>query len=191
MWITIDNHECVIPAGDTVFLLRGSSQPQFFNWEKYGLSLSAPEGILPPSETCEVTITALAGGEFKFPKVSELVSAVYVISVSKPLLRPLTVNIQHCVSLKTLGQCKSLQFVRAPLINGTLPYQFQVLPGGHFIPGNQYGSISCTDFSLLGIYLELESNEDNEDSEEGSTSDDNSDEDTSENDQLSQGSSVT
>ena len=87
--------------------------------------------------------------------------------------------------------------MRAPLINETLPYQFEVLPGGHFIPGNQYGSISCMDFSLLGIYLELESNEDNEDSEEGSTSDDDNSEQTEdpnvseENDQLSQGSSVT
>ena len=41
------------------------------------LSFSVPEGILPPSEICEVTITTLAGGEFKLPESSELFSAVY------------------------------------------------------------------------------------------------------------------
>ena len=98
----------VIPAGDTHFLLRGSSQPQYFNWEKYGMSLSAPEGILPPSETCEVAITALAGGEFEFPKGSELVSAIYAITISRPLLKPLTINIQHCVRDKLIELQQSL-----------------------------------------------------------------------------------
>ena len=118
-----------------------------------------------------MSITALAGGEFEFPKGSELVSAVYAILISKPLLKPLTVNIQHCVALETPEQCNSLQFMKAQLTNGTLPYQFEDLPGGCFTPGNQYGSIPCTEFSLFAIYLE--DNEDNEDSEgESSTSDD-------------------
>ena len=144
----------VIPAGETIFVLRGSNQCQYFNWEKYGISFSAPEGILPPSEICEVAITALAGGEFKLPEGSELVSAVYEISIAKPLLQPLTVNIQHCALLKTLEQCKSLQFVRAPTDDDmTIPYQFKTLPGGRFTPGNQYGSISRSQFCLIGISM--------------------------------------
>ena len=121
-----------------------------------------------------MVITALAGGEFEFPKGSELVSAVYAISISKPLLKPLTVNIQHCVALETSEQCNSLQFMKAPLNNGIPPYKFKDLPGGHFSPGNQYGSISCTEFSLFGLYLPLEDIEDNAGEGEGSTSDDNS-----------------
>ena len=168
MFLTIDNLRGVIPAGSTLFLLRGTSQPQYFNWEKYGLTLFASEGILHPSETCEVAITALAGGEFKFPKDSELVSAVYAISISKPLLKPLTINIQHCVALETPEQCNSLQFVRAPLNNMIPPYQFEVLLGGHFTTESQYGSISHTKFSLFGISRLME---DNTYSEEHSTSD--------------------
>ena len=122
-----------------------------------------------------MSITALAGGEFEFPKGSELVSAVYAISISQPLLKPLTVNIQHCVALETPEQCDSLQFMKAPLNNGIPPYQFEVLPGGHFTPGNQYGSVSCTEFfSLFGLNLELKDIEDNVGEGEGSTSDDNS-----------------
>ena len=119
-----------------------------------------------------MAITALAGGEFEFPKDSELVSAVYAISISKPLLKPLTINIQHCVLLETPEQCNSLQFMRAPLNNGIPSYQFKDLPGGRFSLGNQYGSISCTEFSLFAIYTE--DIEDNGGEGEGSTSDDNS-----------------
>ena len=121
-----------------------------------------------------MVITALAGGEFEFPKGSELVSAVYAISISKPLQKPLTINIQHCVALETPEQCNYLQFMKAPLNNGILPYQFKPLPGGCFTPRNQYGSISCKEFSLFGLYLELEDIEDNTGEGEGSTSDDNS-----------------
>ena len=160
----------VIHIGDTLFLLRGSSHPQHFNWEKYGISFSAPEGILSPSETCEVAITALAGGEFEFPEDVDLVSAVYAISISKPLLKPLTVNIQHCVLLETLEQCNSLQFVRAPFNNATAPYQFKVLAGGHFTPENKYGSISLTQFCLIGISMK-----ENEEGEEVNTSDEEND----------------
>ena len=160
----------VIPVEDTLFLLRGSSHPQQFNWEKYGISFSVPEGILPPSETCEVSITALAGGEFEFPENSDLVSAVYAISISKPLLKPLTVNIQHCVALKTSEQCNSLQFVKAPFNDATLPFQFKFLPGGHFTPRNQYGSISLSQFSLISICMR-----ESEEVEEVNTSDEEND----------------
>ena len=124
-----------------------------FTWERYGLTLAAPEEIVSSSETCKVAITALAGGDFEFPKGSELVSAIYAITISKSLLKPLTVNIQHCVALETPEQCNSLQFVRATLNNEGLPYQFELLPGGHFTPKSQFGSISCTQFSLIGVLL--------------------------------------
>ena len=113
-----------------------------------------------------MAITALAGGEFEFPEDSELVSAVYGISISKPLLKPLTVSIQHCVLLETPEQCNSLQFVRAPIDDAILPFQFKFLPGGHFTPGNQYGSISLSQFCLIGISMR-----ESEEGGEGNTSD--------------------
>ena len=121
-----------------------------------------------------MAITALAGGEFEFPKGSELVSAVYAIFISKPLLKPLTVNIQHCVALETPEQCNSLQFVRAPLNNGIPPYKFKILSGGHFTPESQYGSISCLQFCELGIVRKEDEGEENNtsDEEDGSSQED-------------------
>ena len=165
--LLLDNLRNVIEAGDIFFVLQGCSQAQYFTWEKYGLILSAPADILPSSETCKVAITALAGGDFEFPKGSELVSAVYAIFISKTLLKPLTVNIQHCVALETPEQCKSLQFVKATLNNRGLPYQFKVLEGGCFTPENQYGSISCTHFCLIGVLLGGNGEEQNGGMEQG------------------------
>ena len=123
-----------------------------------------------------MAITALAGGEFEFPKGNELVSAVYAISISKPLLKPLTINIQHCVALETLEQCNSLQFVRAPLNNGIPPYKFKILSGGHFTPGSQYGSISCLQFCEFGIVRKGdEGEEDSTSDEEDGSSQENED----------------
>ena len=122
-----------------------------------------------------MSITALAGGEFEFPKGSELVSAVYAIFISKPLLKPLTVNIQHCVALETPEQCNSLQFVRAPLNNGIPPYKFKILSGGHFTPGSQYGSISCLQFCEFGIVRKEDEGEENTSDEEDGSSQENED----------------
>ena len=128
-----------------------------------------------------MAITALAGGEFEFPEDSELVSAVYVISISKPLLKPLTVSIQHCVLLETPEQCNSLQFVRALIDDAILPYQFKLLSGGHFTPGNQYGFISLSQFSLIGVsMIEIE--------EEDTLDIDDEDENTSDEEDSSQNS---
>ena len=134
-----------------MFTLQKSNLPQYFKWHSYGISLSASKDIIFPSETCEVAVIALAGGEFEFPEGCELVSAVYIIDTSKSLQIPLTVTIQHCVSLETREQCNSLQFVRASLNNGIPPYHFKFLSGGRFAQGGQYGSIFCLQFGGLGI----------------------------------------
>ena len=53
------------------------------------------------------------------------------------------------------------------LNNGGLPYQFKLLQGGQFTPGSQYGSISCTQFSLIGILFGGNGEEDNTEEQNG------------------------
>ena len=136
---------------------------QSFNWEEYGFRLHSPQGTLPNDQTCEIAITALVSGLFKVPEGSMLVSAVYAVSVAKPVLKPLVIEVQHCVDLRTTGQTGCLKFVRAPL---KAPYQFSVVEGGAFSVGSRYGSITRDHFSLMGIVAEM-SNGDTNDSENG------------------------
>ncbi|XP_019861688.1 PREDICTED: uncharacterized protein LOC109590207 [Amphimedon queenslandica] len=110
--------------------------------------LECPQGAV--SKDTEVAVTALAGGNFKVPKGTVLVSAVYVISVSKALLKPLVIELQHCVDLRNTSQTGCLKFVRAPLKSPNA-YQFSIVEGGSFSVGNRYGSIERDEFCALGI----------------------------------------
>ena len=122
------------------------------NWEEYGLRITIPQEAVPLYDTVEVAITALVGGEFILPEDTELVSAVYAISVSKPLLKPVQLEIQHCVSIEKSAHSNYLSFATAP--SDHPPYQFQPVKGGMFAIGNQYGNIYLSGFSIWSIIKE-------------------------------------
>ena len=67
------------------------------------------------------------------------------------LLRPATVEVEHCVDLETTDQCNCLSFVRAYCTQKNLPYTFEELKGGDFLPESSVVKISLTRFSLVGI----------------------------------------
>uniref|UniRef100_A0A1X7TH11 Uncharacterized protein n=1 Tax=Amphimedon queenslandica TaxID=400682 RepID=A0A1X7TH11_AMPQE len=137
----------VIIAGQKLFILQGD-RSHSLQWEKYGFRLECPQGAV--SKDTEVAVTALAGGNFKVPKGTMLVSAVYAISVSKGLLKPLVIELQHCVDLRKTSQTGCLKFVRAPLKSPNA-YQFSIVEGGSFSVGNRYGSIERDEFCAFGI----------------------------------------
>ena len=136
-------------GGEKLFLIQGDS-PQFFNWEQFGLKITFPEGTLSSADTSEVAVRALVGGHFQFPEGTELISAVYGISVSTPLNKSVKLEIQHCAELLTEDHTSYLSFVTASL-NSELPYQFELQEGGQFYPGDQYGSIYLPDFCFKAI----------------------------------------
>ena len=105
------------------------------------------------NQTCEVAIKALVGGKFKFPPGSELVSAVYAVSLASQLTKPVKVDIQHCAVLKGEKQFQYLSFVKAPMRQKVPPFEFSPLEGGEFSSESQYGSIVLDHFCLIAIIL--------------------------------------
>ena len=156
-----DNLEClsdVQVAEKKLFLVQGD-KPQLMNWERFGLRIGVEEDSLSSSETVEVATAALVGGEFKFPKNTVLVSAVYAVTVSKRLLKPLRLEIQHCVDLTCRpGLSKYLKFAIAPVSTPSLPYQFRIIEGGEFSCDSRYGSIERKEFCLVCILGEETTN---------------------------------
>ena len=148
IYFVTDKLQGVCVAGDKLFLLQNDS-PQLLNWEEYGLRIAIPQGAVQQSDTVEVAITALVGGEFILPEDTELVSAVYAIFVSKPLLKPVQLELQHCVSIEKPAHSNYLSFATAH--SDCPPYHFQPVEGGKFSIGNQYGSISLSGFSIWSI----------------------------------------
>ena len=140
---------CIV--GEKLFLIQGDSH-QFLNWEQYGLRIIIPECALFPADTSEIALRALVGGQFQLPKDTELVSGVYAFSLSKSLIKPVKLEIQHCAHLVTRDHTTYLSFATASIKQSTtLPYKFQLQEGGQFNPGDQYGRISLTHFCLKAI----------------------------------------
>ena len=183
-----DNLDClsdVQVAEKKLFLVQGD-KPQLMNWEQFGLRIGIEEDSLLSSETVEVATAALVGGQFKFPKNTVLVSAVYAISVSEPLLKPLRLEMQHCVDLRGRpGLSQYLKFAIAPVSTPSLPYQFSLVEGGEFTSNSWYGAINRKDFCLVCIVGEAgppvsstngdnsgDEEEEQEEQEEGEVGDD-------------------
>ena len=151
---------------------------QLINWkEEYGLKISIQKGTV--SETADVALLALVGGQFVFPKNTQLVSAVYSISVSKPLLKPLRLEMQHCVHIQSSAHTKYLKFAVASVEQSNLPYEFIPVDGGKFVPEEWYGSIERKKFSPICILCECdyEVNEDSQHEQQNGTSDEETDQD--------------
>ena len=142
-------------AGEKMFTIQGDSS-QFLNWEQYGLRITVAQDTLSSTDTSEVAVTALVGGQFQLPDGTELISAVYALSISKPLLKPVKLEIQHCADLVTQDHTSYLNFATAS-VNVGLPYQFHLKEGGQFRPSDQYGSIYLSQFSLWVIVKYIKS----------------------------------
>ena len=183
-----DNLDClsdVQVAEKKLFLVQGD-KPQLMNWEQFGLRIGIEGDSLLSSETVEVATAALVGGEFKFPKNTVLVSAVYAVSISEPLLKPLRLEMQHCVDLRGQpGLSQYLKFAIAPVSTPSLPYQFSLVEGGEFTSNSWYGTINRKDFCLVCIVGEAgppvsstngdnsgDEEEEQEEQEEGEVGDD-------------------
>ena len=161
----IDNLDClsdVQVAEKKLFLIQGD-KPQLMNWEKYGVRIGVQEESLSSSETVEAAVVALVGGQFQFPRNTVLVSAVYAVSLSKPLLKRLKLEIQHCVDLTGRpALSRYLKFAIAPMSTPSLPYQFSIVEGGEFSSNGGYGFIERKDFCLvciLGLIISMTGNE--------------------------------
>ena len=158
-------------AEKKLFYIQGSDAQSLY-WEEYGLRIHISQDTISSSEICEVAVTVLVGGHFKFPKGSVLVSAIYDISIAKPLLKPLMLEIQHSVNLHTQAEVNCLHFVRAKFHPSTLPYEFtQLLDGGQFYPGSRYGSITSDHFSPVAIVAESNKQTQDNSDDEGSSDD--------------------
>ena len=137
-------------VGEKLFQISGEF-PQLLEWEEYGLRIQVPKGAT--STPCDIAIKAIVAGQFKFPESTNLVSAVYAISVSKKLTQPVILEMQHCVAISSEEQGKFLSFVRAKCNQPDLPYKFKLLKNGEFPPHSDYGKTACDHFSMVGIVL--------------------------------------
>ena len=145
----------IVIAEKSVFT---SDTEHSFHLQQCGLILNFPEGIIstivesvPEHVGYAVTIKGLWGGQFVFPKGTQLISAVTSISLTapSPLDKPVTVQLMHCASITDQFQSKYLSFVISHSVQP--PFEFDLLQDGDFPVSSQYGSIQLKEFCLLAI----------------------------------------
>ena len=141
--------EISIGYSKTTFTITGDSSIDYL-CNRYGFNVYVEPDTLQLGESCDVIVEPLICGKFEFPDDCILVSGVYDICLSgAKLLKPITLEIQHCVDLETEEQCKSIQFVVAE--KPDTPHHFEPLVEGKFFPLSQYGRISRKDFCFFAI----------------------------------------
>ena len=113
--------------------------------------MNIQQGSFPSSQVCEVAIKAIVASPFNFPKNVALVSAIYSISFAKPLLKPVELEIQHCVSLTREEKAEYLSFMISNKTDAAHRHNFDLLKGGEFYPGKRYGKIKQIHFFKTGI----------------------------------------
>ena len=124
-----------------------------FIWRRFGFKMHLPDHALPAGvNECRLHIKASLSGQFQFPEDTECVSGIYWIASPYTFVKPVTVEIQHCVIKPELLQHpSSLTFIVAKCTQEDLPYRFHILDGGVFSSNSQYGSIELTQFSGVGV----------------------------------------
>ena len=125
---------------------------QTIDLTNYGLKMHLPPDS--SSEPMNITIGVSLSGNFKSPKNTTLVSALYYIKTSVDLLKPAILEIEHCAGADT--DDKTLSFGKADTTTSSLPYFFEMLSNGSFNEHNSWGLIKMSRFSINGIFIESE-----------------------------------
>ena len=142
-------------SAETTKEFVGCDVASTFEWKGYGFKIVVPSEALPKGKRCRVTIKAITTGHFKYPKNTELVSAVYWIYSSYKFCQPVDVYINHCAILRSQEDSNNLKFILAHGGNQeALPYNFSI-EGGLFSHHNREGFISLKSFSFIAIIRDI------------------------------------
>ena len=128
-----------------VVSIKWSNKSQTIDLKEYGCLIHFPPNV-SMKEEFQLTVGVSLSGNFDLPKNTTLVSATYYIETSSELLKPIKIEIEHCVSTEHLNK---LTFARADAGNKTPPYHFESLAEGAFTSGIHWGVIEVSTFSLI------------------------------------------
>ena len=131
----------------------GNEERTFDRRKGQGFVLHIPKGAVSSSDcTVEVKscVVSQLTPEFIFPEGSQLVSGVYHITASRELSKPVTLEIQHCSTIKGDSQHTQLEVATAYSTTGP-PYHFMPCEGGIVRIFDSYVVVKLAHFSLWGI----------------------------------------
>ena len=148
----------VLPELETVVVehltISGNEEHTFDRRKGQGFVLHVPKGAVS-SSNCTVKVksrvVSQSTPEFVFPEGSKLVSGVYHITASRELSKPVTLEIQHCSTIKGDSQHTQLEVAIADSTTGP-PYHFKPYKGEYVRVFDSYVEVKLAHFSFLGSF---------------------------------------
>ena len=124
-----------------------------------GFVLHVPKGAIVSSD-CTIEVKSYVVGQstpkFIFPEGSKLVSGVYHITAPRELLKPVSIQIEHCAIIKSDSQHEyaELEVAIADSTTGP-PYHFKAYKGGDVRFLDSYIEVELAKFSFVSCLLRL------------------------------------
>ena len=131
--------------------LSVTSKSQQFIWEKFGLKLIIPCGVLPPGvDKCQLFISVSLSGHYQLPRTYFLISPIFWIRCEPHcnFVKKVVVEVEHCALDNKILR---LGFVKASCTQKELPYSFEIISDGKFSENTSYGLIELISFSGIGV----------------------------------------
>ena len=137
-------------------VFSGNEERTFDRRKGQGFVLSVPKGAISSGD-CTVEVKACVVGQetqgFMFPEGTKLASAVYHISASRELSKPVFLQIQHCAVIKGDSCHTQLEMVIADSTTGP-PYKFKPYTGGNVRVFDSYIEVELEHFSFIACLLD-------------------------------------
>ena len=135
-------------VGETSFVITGN-EAQEHCWKGFGFKLHVPQNTLKSGiSDCTIHVKAfLPNCYLKLPENTQLVSAIYCISMpsASTLRETVDIEIEHCCKLVE-GNREMLRFVTSKSAYWETA-SFTYIDGGHFPGESRFGRISLHHFS--------------------------------------------
>ena len=134
------------------FVIQPSTQPQSLNWDDFGFSVHVPANAV--SIETALTVAVSTSGMFEFPVGTIPVSSVFYLHSSKPVCKPVILEMEHCCIIPQ-GSNVRLRFAKAVTDSKHPPYHFIWLRSGDVcVSTSYYGQVSVSSFSIFTELLD-------------------------------------
>ena len=132
-------------------VFSGNEERTFDRRKGQGFILIVPKGAISSGD-CTVEVKSCVVGQqtlgFTFPEGSKLASAVYHITASRELSKPVFFQIQHCAVIKGDSRHTQLEMVIADSTTGP-PYNFKPYTGGNVRVFDSYIEVELEHFCFI------------------------------------------
>ena len=124
-----------------------------FYFEKHGVTVIFPDGGIESGVQAELTCGASIFAPVKFPKNLLPVSSIIRLYTNVTLQKPVQIQLQHYLNIKSKAQLNNLHFAKAVHSQNDIS-MMEVISGGKFAVGESHGSIEVDHFCYLSVVYE-------------------------------------